>query len=228
MSQAASPRWKRLEPDTRREQILECATRLFGERPYAEVSTTDIAREAGVARGLLNHYFGQKRDLYLKVVKRMLLMPGLDESVPMTGTLRQRVERSVEWYLDTVATHGKTYVAVTGAGGIGADPEVERIISDADDVAASKTLEFLGLKVEVGSDARHRAMMRSYGGLVKATIREWIRGGTLSREDAHLLLSEALITIVRDVFPQLHHDAHPEPGDSRGPGSGRKRGKDER
>ncbi|NMO13879.1 TetR/AcrR family transcriptional regulator [Pyxidicoccus fallax] len=227
MTSATSPRSrKRLEPDTRREQILECAMRLFGERPYAEVSTTDIAQEAGVARGLLNHYFGQKRDLYLKVVKRMLLMPGLEERVPMTGSLRQRVERSVEWYLDTVATHGKMYVAVTGPGGIGADPEVERIIATADDVAAAKTLEFLGLKVEVGSDARHRAMMRSYGGLVKATIREWIRGGTLSREDAHLLLSEALITIVRDVFPQLQ-PARTEPDESKAPRTGPKRTKDE-
>ncbi|WP_224243116.1 TetR/AcrR family transcriptional regulator [Hyalangium gracile] len=223
MSQNAAPRWKRLEPDERREQILKCAMRLFGERPYAEVSTTDIAKEAGVARGLLNHYFGQKRDLYLKVVKRMLRMPGLEESVPMTGTLRERVERSVAWYLDTVAVHGKTYVAVTGPGGIGADPEVERILSEADDVAAAKTLEFLGLKVEVGSDVRHRAMMRSYGGLVKATIREWIRSGTLSREDAHLLLSESLITIVRDVFPQLAQQPPPARGDSRPPRSGPKR-----
>ncbi|ATB51036.1 TetR/AcrR family transcriptional regulator [Corallococcus macrosporus] len=219
MSPSDAPRWKRLEPDARREQILECAMRLFGERPYAEVSTTDIAREAGVARGLLNHYFGQKRDLYLKVVKRMLLMPGLEEKVSATGTLRQRVERSVEWYLDTVATHGKTYVAVTGAGSI-ADPEVERILAQADDVAAAKTLEFLGLKVEVGSDARHRAMMRSYGGMVKSTIREWIRGGTLSREDAHLLLSESLITIIRDVFPHLH----PRPGPAAKPGP--RKGKD--
>ncbi|MBZ4401725.1 TetR/AcrR family transcriptional regulator [Myxococcus faecalis] len=222
MSPSPAPRWKRLEPDERREQILEVATRLFGERPYADVSTTDIAKEAGVARGLLNHYFGQKRDLYLKVVKRMLLMPGLEEKVSNTGTLRERVERSVRWYLDTVATHGKTYVAVTAVGGIGADPEVERIISAADDVAAAKTLEFLGLKVEVGSDARHRAMMRSYSGMVKATIREWIRGGTLTREEAHLLLSESLITLVRDVIPQLKNmppRAEPEatPAPSEGP-----------
>ncbi|WP_163865044.1 TetR/AcrR family transcriptional regulator [Myxococcus eversor] len=227
MSPAPAPRWKRLEPDARREQILECAMRLFGERPYAQVSTTDIAKEAGVARGLLNHYFGQKRDLYLKVVKRMLLMPGLEEKVSPTGTLRQRVERSVEWYLDTVATHGKTYVAVTGAGSI-ADPEVERIISAADDVAAAKTLEFLGMKVEVGSDARHRAMMRSYAGMVKATIREWIRGGTLSREEAHLLLSEALITIVQDVLPQLTPpQGRAERGDAPAVKQGAPREKDE-
>ncbi|RKG71803.1 TetR/AcrR family transcriptional regulator [Corallococcus sp. CA054B] len=206
---ALAPRWKRLEPDERRQQILECAMRLFGERPYADVSTTDIAKEAGVARGLLNHYFGQKRDLYLKVVKRMLLMPGIEKSVPMTGTLRERVERSVEWYLDTVATHGKTYLAVIGSGSIGADPDVDRIIAEADDVAASRTLEFLGLKAEVGNDSRQRAMIRSYSGLVKASIREWLRDGTLTREETHLLLSESLLLIVRDLLPQLARTATP-------------------
>jgi AcrR family transcriptional regulator len=54
-------RRRRLEPDARREQILSVAIRLFGSKPYAEVSTTDVARDAGVARGLVNHYFGTKR-----------------------------------------------------------------------------------------------------------------------------------------------------------------------
>ena len=48
----------RLEHDERREQILAAARRLFSERPPGEVSATDVAREAGVARGLLHHYFG--------------------------------------------------------------------------------------------------------------------------------------------------------------------------
>lgn len=55
---APEPRWRRLEPDQRREQILACATELFGERPFASVSTTELAARAGVARGLINHYFG--------------------------------------------------------------------------------------------------------------------------------------------------------------------------
>ena len=55
-------------PDERGRQILAGARRLFGERPYAEVSTTEIARAADIARGLINHYFGTKRDLYLEVV----------------------------------------------------------------------------------------------------------------------------------------------------------------
>jgi AcrR family transcriptional regulator len=193
------PRWRRLEPDARREQILECAVRLFGERPYPAVSTTDIAREAGVARGLLNHYFGTKRDLYLEVVRTLVTItevPGAVVAVP--GSLRTRVERSVDWFLDTVSVHAKTFVAVTGAEGVGADPEIERILAEADDAAARRVLELVGLPADV---EEHRAVIRAYGGLVKAAVREWIRDDALDRREVRLLLARVLETIVEDVLP---------------------------
>jgi AcrR family transcriptional regulator len=203
VSVAEGPRWRRLEPDARREQILECAARLFGERPYAAVSTTDIARQAGVARGLLNHYFGTKRDLYLEVVRQMVLLPELDDDVAAAGPLPERVERCVDWFLDTVGVHGKTFVAVTGAEGVGDDPEIERILAKADDVAARRVLETVGHSEGLADNEQSRAMVRAYGGMVKAAVREWIRDGSLSRDEVHLLLSQALITIVRDVLPDV-------------------------
>jgi hypothetical protein len=39
--------------------------------------------------------------------------------------------------------------------------------------------------------------------MVKAAVREWVRGQTLTREQVQLLLSQALITIVRDVLPEM-------------------------
>src|SRR3954447_5804261 len=118
------PRWRRLEPDARREQILECAIRLFGDRPYAAVSTTDIAREAGVARALLNHYFGTKRELYLEVVRRLVTVPDFTtDPAVANGPLDKRVARAVDLFLDSVSEHGKTFVAVLGAEGIGTDAE---------------------------------------------------------------------------------------------------------
>lgn len=192
----ASPR-RRLERDERREQLLRCATRLFGERPYAEVSTTDIAAEAGIARGLLNHYFGTKRDLYLEVVRRMVAVPALDPTM-LSGPLHRRIGLGVDWFLDAVAGHGRTFAAVTGAGGIGADPEIEAILDAADDDAARRVLEVVGLDPE---DARQRALVRAYGGLGKAAVREWNRGA-LGREDVHRLLSRTLQAVVRDVLPE--------------------------
>jgi AcrR family transcriptional regulator len=199
---ADAPRWRRLGPDQRREQILDCAVRLFGERPYAAVSTTEIAHAAGVARGLLNHYFGTKRDLYLEVVRCMVLLPEVAEVLPPGGTLRERVETSVSWFLDTIAAHGPTFVAVTGAEGVGADPEVEGILAAADDAAAEKVLEAIGLPARERR-AEHIAVIRAYGGMVKAAVREWVERDALTRGQVHTLLSNALLAIVRDVLPHV-------------------------
>ncbi len=194
-------RGRRLEPDERREQLLACAVRLFGERPYDAVSTTDIAREAGIARGLLNHYFGTKRDLYLAVVRRMVLLPEIDgeHEVVVTGPLRRRVERAVDWFLDTVGRHGSTFLAVVGGGGIGDDPELAAILAKADDVAAGRVLQLVGC--EAGEGAQ-RAAVRAYGGLAKAAVRE-LEAGSLSRADAHTLLTEALLAVVQKVLPKV-------------------------
>ena len=191
-------RGRRLEPDARREQLLECATRLFGERPYAKVSTTDIAESAGIARGLLNHYFGTKRDLYLEVVRRLVAVPEVD-GVLLTGSLRSRIDAGVGWFLDSVGPHGRTFLAVTGAGGLGDDPEVEAILSGADDLAARRVLEVVGLDAD---DDHYRAVVRAYGGLAKAAVREWQRD-QLTRADVHRLLTRSLYTIVRDVLPDV-------------------------
>lgn len=192
-------RGRRLEPDARREQLLECAVRLFGERPYAEVSTTEIAREAGIARGLLNHYFGTKRELYLEVVRRMVAMPEQGE-LALSGSLRARVARGVDLFLDSAGSHAETFLAVTGAGGIGADPEVERILDEADDLAAHRVLEVVGL---TGEDPKQRAAVRAYGGMAKAAVKEWRRNEALTRDEVHLLLTKALLAVVRDVLPEV-------------------------
>ena len=210
-SPADSLRRRRLEPDARREQILQCAIRLFGERPYAAVSTIDIAREAGIARGLLNHYFGTKRDLYLVVVRQMVLPEEVDLVVPDGATLDERVDICVEWFLDAVGEHGKTFVAVTGAEGVGDDPEIEKIMFEADNVAAQRVLEAMGLGASPHNE-QQRAVIRAYGGMAKAAVREWIRHGSLSRAELKVLLGATLLTTVGEVFPQIAVPARPARG----------------
>lgn len=193
----------RLEPDERRQQILNGAIRLFGERPYSSVSTIELAEQVGVTRGLIHHYFGTKRGLYLEVVRAMVIVPGLFEDVEATGPIEERVERSVDWFLDSVSTYGRTFVAVTGAEGVGGDPEIESILAEADDYTARKVLDIVGIGATSDLHSRERAMIRAYGSLVKGAVREWIRDGTLTRDEVRLLLVRSLIAIVEDVLPGL-------------------------
>jgi len=196
---APEPRWRRLEPDERREQILVCAIALFGERPYAAVSTTELARRAGVARGLINHYFGTKRELYLEVVRRMVTIPQVAVDRLPEGPLSERIRVSVSWFLDGVERHSRTWLAALGVEGVGRDPEVEKILAEADEAAAARVLEAAGL----ASTVAHRAMIRAYGGMVKAAAREWLVRGALSRPQVQHLLTTTLLSLINDVTPRL-------------------------
>lgn len=200
---AAEQRSRRLDPDARRQQILRCAIRLFGDRPYAAVSTTELAEEAGVTRGLIHHYFGTKRGLYLDVVRAMVMVPDSEPTPAAEGTLQERVAAAVDWFLDAVGPYGKTFVAVMGAEGVGTDPEIEKILAEANDLAARKTLQIVGGVEAQDDDPRQRAMIRAYGGQVKAAIREMVGDETLTRDQVRDLLSHSLLTIVQDVFPRI-------------------------
>lgn len=203
MSTQAEPRWRRLEPDQRREQILERAIEEFGERPYAEVSTGDVARAAGVARGLINHYFESKRGLYLAAVRRIVTVPTFDPANLPDGPLHARVETSVDWLLTSVSKHARGWIAVLGTEGVGSDPEVERILREADQRAAENLVKSVGLHDAEPRGTELRALVRAYGGMVKAAVKEWMIHGTLTRDQVLLLLTEQLTTLLEDTFPRL-------------------------
>jgi hypothetical protein len=133
----------------------------------------------------------------------MVLLPDLFSAVT-TGTMQERVEQSVEWFLDTIGAHGKTFVAVIGAEGVGNDSDVEAILAEADDIAAERVLLTVGVPQDAAG--RSKAMIRAYGGLVKAAIREWVRDRTLTRDQVQVLLSQSLITIIRDVLPAISEE----------------------
>ncbi|PXY21924.1 TetR/AcrR family transcriptional regulator [Prauserella flavalba] len=203
MTAESAPKWRRLEPDERREQIFTCAAQLFGERPYAEVSTSDIAARAGVARGLINHYFGTKRELYLAVVKRALTVPYVAVAQLPSGSVEERTNAAVEWFLDMVSKQEKMWLAAITPEGIGRDVEVERIVDEADRRSADRVLQAMGFAEDDPRWEQLNALVRTYGGMVKAAGREWLVRGTLSREQVRTLLSTQLLTLVKDVLPQI-------------------------
>ena len=203
MSHDTPTRRRRMEPDARRQQILACAVRVFGELPYAEVSTTDLARQAGVARGLINHYFGTKKNLYLEVVRVMVTVPEVAVTQLPEGDLRTRVEASVTWFLDVVSRHRASWLAAVTGGGMGQDAEVARVLTEAEEVAADSVLVAVGLAGVTDHRVELRGMIRAYGALATATAREWLERGSLDRGQVHLLLTTTLLVIVERVFPAL-------------------------
>ncbi|MFD7072755.1 TetR/AcrR family transcriptional regulator [Nocardioides sp. NPDC059952] len=197
MTTAVAPRWRRLDPDERRDQILACAVRLFGERPYAAVSTTEIAAQAGVARGLLNHYFGTKRDLYLEAVRTMLFLPPPEEIGPVSGTIAERVDAAVGWLVNVIDTYGVVWLRYAGAGG--ADADVREILDEADNRAADRVLDVIGFAGTEAERAVAHATVRAFGGAVKAMAREIVEHRTISPEQARRQLGAALVAMLEEL-----------------------------
>jgi AcrR family transcriptional regulator len=198
----SGPRWRRLAPDERRRQILACAVRLFGERPYADVSTTDVARAAGVARALVHHYFGTKKELYVEVVRTLVTIPPVAAAAMPQGDLETRVDAGVTWFLDTVSRHRVPWLAAVAAGG-SHDPAVAAVLAEADEVTADTLLTLVGLDSAQPGREELRALFRAYGGLGKAAAVEWLGRGTLDRGQVHRLLTSTLLAVVRSAAP-LH------------------------
>lgn len=95
---------KALLRDFRRDQIVEVAQRLFGERGTADVSIDDIAAHAGVARSTVYVYFANRDEILRACLKRMhtQLLDSLASSWEDVGTPRQRLRLLVAGMLERI------------------------------------------------------------------------------------------------------------------------------
>lgn len=49
----------------KQDRILNAALKEFAQKGYQKASTNEIVKEAGISKGLLFHYFSNKKDMYL-------------------------------------------------------------------------------------------------------------------------------------------------------------------
>ncbi|MEI3178564.1 MAG: helix-turn-helix domain-containing protein [Lachnospiraceae bacterium] len=59
------------EAEERKNEILDVAERLFGEKGFDNTSTNDILEEIGIARGTLYYHFKSKEDILDAMIERM-------------------------------------------------------------------------------------------------------------------------------------------------------------
>jgi AcrR family transcriptional regulator len=188
----------RLEKDERREQIITAARPLLSTRPYDEVSLTDIADAAGVTRGLLHHYFGSKRDLYLAIVRDAFRVPLFPVPEDVPGLRSTEVwERSVDRWIDAVEADRGLWVAALDVGGIGHDAEVRTLLDAGREAVANRAFAAMGIGEPTPTML---ALVRAYGGFSEEIAREWLIRGRLDREQVRVLLGGSMPLLVRELF----------------------------
>jgi AcrR family transcriptional regulator len=70
MSQALATQTPSPAAQERINHIIEAASAVLAAQGYANTSIKDIAREAGIAQGLVHYYFGSKEELVLAVLRQ--------------------------------------------------------------------------------------------------------------------------------------------------------------
>ncbi len=83
------------EPEVRKQEILDMALKLFGEKGYEKTSIADIAKAIGVAQGLCYRYFPSKEALFDSAIEQYAnVLVEQYTVVPKdnTQTLRQVIE----------------------------------------------------------------------------------------------------------------------------------------
>jgi AcrR family transcriptional regulator len=64
---------KRKSTEKRRKQILKAALEVFTQKGYAAATVPEIAQAAGVAAGTIYLYYPSKRELFVAVIKDMII-----------------------------------------------------------------------------------------------------------------------------------------------------------
>ena len=60
----------RLDPAARRAQLIALGVEMLATRTLDALSVEDIAKQAGISRGLLFHYFASKQEFHTAVARR--------------------------------------------------------------------------------------------------------------------------------------------------------------
>ncbi|MFJ9407491.1 TetR/AcrR family transcriptional regulator [Streptomyces sp. NPDC101393] len=173
----------------RRAELIATGRKLFADTSYDALSMDDIARQAGVAKGLIYYYFTNKRGYYLAIIE-----DAVAELVERAGSTHdlppvERVERTVDGYLRYAQHHQAAYRAII-TGGVGFDAEVLAIRERV----RSRLLHTIALGAWGRDDIPVLARTALTGWLssVEGVTLDWIAAQELPRETVAALLVRGL------------------------------------
>jgi AcrR family transcriptional regulator len=182
----AEPAYTRMQVDDRRRQLLELGAELFARHSLAELSMTRIAREAGISKALLYHYFPSKHDFFVATLQQaadeLRRRTEPDPALPPLEALAQSLDAFLGWIEENELAYRKLLESA------GAVPEVGRLIAEVRDATSERILDGLGAEPR----PKLRAAARAWLWFMDGAILDWLEHRDLSRAELRDLLLGSL------------------------------------
>ncbi|MDO3645382.1 TetR/AcrR family transcriptional regulator [Nocardia mangyaensis] len=188
---SAGPKRVRLSPEERRLQLITLGAEMLADRSLEEVSVDDIAKQAGISRGLLFHYFASKQEFHEAIARHVstefftAIMPNRELS--LFDMLRDSIER----FVDYATEHSASYRSVL-RGPASVTPDMADYVNETRAAIADLIVSELPLPPEDPDLARLTLAIRGWIAFVEETILTWMVEKPIGREDLVDLLVESL------------------------------------
>jgi len=183
----------RLSVSDRREQLLTVGTEVFARRPYDDVWISAVAREAGVSRALLYHYFPGKREFFAAIIgretERIARLTEPDPALPPLDRLRAAIDA----YLDYAVAHDAGYRAMH-RGTASVDSTVRGLIDTNLELQTERIMGAIrGVEASPGT---LRLAVRSWLSFLITACLEWLEQPACSRQELRELCVNTLVAAI--------------------------------
>jgi AcrR family transcriptional regulator len=184
----AGPAYSRLRVDERRRQLLALGAELFARHSFAELSMARIAREAGISKALLYHYFPTKQNFFLATLEEAAEDVRRRTEPDPALAPEEALSASLDAFLGWIEENESAYRRLMESAG--SVPEVGTLIDDVRDRTSAHILAGLG----AGADPppRVRAAARAWLWFMDGAILDWLEHRDLTRHELRDFLLGAL------------------------------------
>jgi AcrR family transcriptional regulator len=171
----STPAYTRLENDERRRLLLDLGAQLFTRHAYDEISMAQIAREAGISKALLYHYFPSKQDYFVATLAsgaeelRALVEP--DPGLAPAEALMAAVDAYLRWIDANAAAYSKLLQSAATV------PEVRELVEGVRTETVERILEGIG-----ATEPAARTAVRGWLWFMDGACLDWIAHRDIERQ----------------------------------------------
>ena len=191
-SRCPRPAYTRLDVDERRRRLLELGADLFTRFAYDELSMAKIAKEAGISKALLYHYFPRKEAYFVATLEEKADGAAGAHGARTRPAAVRAARGSLDAYLGWIEENASTYDKMIRSAG--AVPEVRAMLDRVRGDTAQRIVD--GLRRRGPPTPALRTAVRGWLGFMDGACLDWVEHGDLDREALHGLLLGTLIGAV--------------------------------